>query len=237
METASSRYQGQALVTFSYDDGRRSAFENALPLHAAFNMAASFAIIAERTKIPRFRARYMSAGEVRAAAEAGVEICSHGLSHHRLTELPDAALDHELGDSRELLETMSAGRPVDALCVPFSAMDARVLAAAERHYETVRVHGRKFTPLSPKQRLVHAFGLTNKTTLGEITDLLDRAVAQKAWVTLMLHGVEKGTAAPQNPYDINTSLLEGILRHAQSHGPEKLLPVTFANVKEIQNRI
>jgi peptidoglycan/xylan/chitin deacetylase (PgdA/CDA1 family) len=71
----------------------------------------------------------MSWDELRAHAEAGVEIGSHTITHAHLTELPDAELERELVDSKAEIET-ELGRPCRYVAYPFGENDARVRAAA-----------------------------------------------------------------------------------------------------------
>ncbi len=77
------------------------------------------------------RERHLTVDEVRWLAGEGVAIGSHGITHRRLTSLPDGALAEELVASRERLERIT-GRPVDAIAYPWGAADARVTAAAGR---------------------------------------------------------------------------------------------------------
>lgn len=234
-----SRYNGQALITLVYDDGFKNTFENALPLHVEFNMQAGFAIIASRMLTPGHWDRYMEPAQVTEAAKQGVEICSHSYSHPRLTEVDDETLDAELKKSQDILnETVGGkGNKVTTFCVPFSNSDARVIAAAEKYYSTVRIKGRKFTPMHPEDdRVVYSFGLTKETTFGEVKEIIDKAVAEKAWVTLMLHGVVPNPIPDQREFDIDTGLLKQILGYIKSIGPDALLPINLSNIHEVREK-
>ncbi|TAL36148.1 MAG: hypothetical protein EPN97_06535 [Alphaproteobacteria bacterium] len=233
------RYNGQALITLVYDDGFKNSFENALPLHVEFNTQAGFAVIASRMQTPSHWDRYMEPWQVAEAARQGVEICSHSYSHPRLTEVDDETLNAELTRSQDILnETIAgSGKKVTTFCVPFSNSDERVIAAAEKYYATVRIKGRKFTPLHPKDdRVVYSFGLTKDTTFSEVKDIIDKAVAEKAWVTLMLHGVVPKPIPNQREFDIDTGLLKQILGYIKSIGPDTLLPINLSDIHEIRER-
>lgn len=71
----------------------------------------------------------MTAGEVRALADAGHEIASHSLTHPVLTRLEDEGLRRELLGSRERLEAW-LGRPVRGFAYPNGDHDARTVEAA-----------------------------------------------------------------------------------------------------------
>ena len=67
--------------------------------------------------------------ELRDVAASGVEIGAHTVSHAHLPELPDAALQRELRESRERIED-ELGRRCRYLAYPFGEDDERVHAAA-----------------------------------------------------------------------------------------------------------
>jgi peptidoglycan/xylan/chitin deacetylase (PgdA/CDA1 family) len=66
--------------------------------------------------------------QVRALLAAGWELASHTLNHPDLTTLDEAALRHEVADSRTELRRRF-GVPVDFFCYPAGRFDARVIAA------------------------------------------------------------------------------------------------------------
>ena len=73
----------------------------------------------------------LSAAEVRALAEAGITIGSHGVSHDALVLLTPEALAHELSESKWRLEEWT-GRPVAWLAYPHGEFSAAVVEATRR---------------------------------------------------------------------------------------------------------
>jgi peptidoglycan/xylan/chitin deacetylase (PgdA/CDA1 family) len=69
--------------------------------------------------------------ELREVAGRGVEIGGHTVSHPHLTELTDAELDRELGESKQRIED-ELGRPARLLAYPYGEHDARVHDAVRR---------------------------------------------------------------------------------------------------------
>ena len=55
-----------------------------------------------------------------------IEVHAHGAIHARLTWLPDALVEQELGRARETIAARLGGAPA-GFCYPFGAVDARVL--------------------------------------------------------------------------------------------------------------
>jgi peptidoglycan/xylan/chitin deacetylase (PgdA/CDA1 family) len=77
----------------------------------------------------------MTWDELRAHAERGVAIGSHGVSHTHLTRLSDEQLRRELTDSKQQIED-ELGRPCPELAYPYGEHDERVRQAArDARYE------------------------------------------------------------------------------------------------------
>lgn len=71
----------------------------------------------------------MTWDELRAHAERGVEVGSHGITHAHLTRLSDAELRRELAESKAEIEDV-LGRRCPELAYPYGEHDERVRAAA-----------------------------------------------------------------------------------------------------------
>ena len=118
-------------LVLSFDDGLLSQFEHALPVLRAQNAPAVFFVM------PGFADgvhRYMTARELRALADAGMEVGAHTCNHANLPALARAnagAFLAELVDCRRLLER-TIGRPVRYLAYPYGAVDAEVLRGVAR---------------------------------------------------------------------------------------------------------
>lgn len=68
---------------------------------------------------------------LRDAAERGLEIGAHTVTHPHLPRLGDAEIARELGESRERVEA-ELGRPCRYLAYPYGEEQPRIRAAAER---------------------------------------------------------------------------------------------------------
>ena len=69
--------------------------------------------------------------QLRELAGRGWEIGAHTITHPRLTQLDDVALEHELRESREECERQ-IGVPCRTIAYPYGDVDDRVAAAASR---------------------------------------------------------------------------------------------------------
>lgn len=125
------------LVGLSFDDGYRDFVEEAMPALAEHGFTATVYVVADRLggyndwdeQGPR--KPLMTAGQVREAAAAGVEIGSHGLTHRRLAGLDARDLAAQVTDSRHVLEDLT-GQEVAGFCYPYGSLDDAAVEAVEQ---------------------------------------------------------------------------------------------------------
>ncbi|MEV5382206.1 polysaccharide deacetylase family protein [Streptomyces sp. NPDC052721] len=131
---ARARGAGHNLVGLTFDDGYADFLDNALPLLARWQCTATLFVLPGRLGGVNAwdplgpRKPLLTADGIRRAAEAGVEIGSHGLTHVDLTRADDITLKAEITESRALLEELT-GRPVAGFCYPYGRTDQRAVNA------------------------------------------------------------------------------------------------------------
>jgi len=96
-----------SLAVLTFDDGHASNATHALPILRAHGFTATFFITASWIGRPP----YMTWDQIRALALAGMEIGTHSLTHRPPATLSPAELDHEMRESRRILEE-GLGTPV-----------------------------------------------------------------------------------------------------------------------------
>jgi peptidoglycan/xylan/chitin deacetylase (PgdA/CDA1 family) len=121
-------------VRLTFDDGNASDLSVALPLLVERGLTASFFVIAGRLGQPGS----LAADDVRALAEAGMTIGTHGMQHRSWRSLDENGYREELDEARALLEA-AAGSPIDEAACPYGAYDRRALRAL-RQREFRRVY-------------------------------------------------------------------------------------------------
>lgn len=228
-------YRNKALITFSYDDGRKNNYTTALPIHENYDIPASFAIIAGRAIDPQHWTRHMTPIEIVDAHKRGVEITSHGVMHeYKFTDLSIDSLDFELRESKRILDGfVGADQKISTLCLPYSAFNEIVLNEASKHYSLVRGHTQKLNETHGNSAFVASYGLTNITTFAQVRKEIDAAIDERKWLVLMLHGVVEDDIA-QGQYDISKNLLEKILEYVNDVGRGSLMPATFRQVSALR---
>ena len=120
----------RGLVGLTFDDGYLSVLRNALPVLLEHDFTATMFIISERLGgTNEWDAGtgpvwpLMTAAQVTAVAEAGMEIGSHTATHPRLTGMDSGRLTAEVGESRTALRELF-GLPVPGFAYPYGRMDA-----------------------------------------------------------------------------------------------------------------
>lgn len=111
-------------VDLTFDDGYASDVDVALPALAERGLSARFFPLAGRLGTPG----HVDAASVRALAEAGMTIGSHGMHHRSWRGMDTSAENEELTHARSVIAD-AAGVPVSIVACPFGAYDRRVLAA------------------------------------------------------------------------------------------------------------
>lgn len=225
-----TEWDGQALITLSYDDGRLDNYTTALQLHEKYKVPATFHIIADRMEWTREYAisnEYMHQFEVWDADRRGVEISSHSYSHPRFADITHEEVLDEFHRSKAILEQYTE-TPVVTLAVPHSAYSQETrdyVAGAVQGYIGVRVYGAVNEAIPPTDRwwLKSALALTRSSAFEDAQTLIDDAVAEKQWCILMLHRINNYSQGS----DIAPELLEKILQYITTFSELELLPVNM----------
>jgi peptidoglycan/xylan/chitin deacetylase (PgdA/CDA1 family) len=162
-ELLRARRDGRAdrLVGLTFDDGYADFVTEALPALDRHGFTATVFVVAgslgrhNTWDEPGPRKPLMTAADVRRAADAGVEVGSHSLSHVPLPRLADDELDDEARRSRRILAEIT-GRAVTGFCYPYGAVgerEIRAVAAAGYDYACA-VHA---SPLAGRHALPRTF--------------------------------------------------------------------------------
>lgn len=125
---------GQGLVGLSFDDGYADFLTAAVPLLKRHGATATVFALPGRLGGDNAwdplgpRKPLLSADGLRAAAAAGMEVASHGLTHVDLTVADDPLLRAEIHGSRARLGALT-GSEVRGFCYPYGTVDQRVADA------------------------------------------------------------------------------------------------------------
>lgn len=110
-------------VIITFDDGRLSQYNNALPVLTKYDMHATFFIF---TNAIDANDKYLTSSHIRELDALGHEIASHTILHPYLTRASHELLVKELVESKAKLERIVA-HDVVSLAYPFGLSDEAVL--------------------------------------------------------------------------------------------------------------
>ncbi|MGP3634661.1 polysaccharide deacetylase family protein [Streptomyces sp. 24-1644] len=122
----------RGLVGLTFDDGYSDFVHEALPVLLRHGCSATVFVLPGRLggsnewDRPGPHKPLLTAAGIRAAADAGMEIGSHGLRHRDLTSLAGDELRLETHRSRELLHDITGVTP-EGFCYPYGSVDERVV--------------------------------------------------------------------------------------------------------------
>ena len=100
-------------IILTFDDGHHSNYRLAFPILKKYGFKATFFIIADRVD----QDHHLTRGRIKEMADAGMEIGSHGLTHRYLPLLDHKEIEHEVCESKKILESIMK-QPVDYFAFP-----------------------------------------------------------------------------------------------------------------------
>jgi len=120
-------------VVITFDDGLACDYENALPILQEFGYTASAFVVTGKvggyndfSKNYGFsRRRMLTASEIRAMDEAGIDIGSHTVNHILLGKTEKRAAINEIRDSKAMLEDI-LGHEVSHFAYPFGSWNPAI---------------------------------------------------------------------------------------------------------------
>lgn len=116
--------QDRLPVVITFDDGNQSDLEIAAPELTARDMKGIFFPCSDRIGCNH----YLGSEELRALAEAGFTVGSHGVAHVPWKGMAKQELEVEVGQSKTEISE-ACGHPVTVAALPFGAYDAATLSA------------------------------------------------------------------------------------------------------------
>lgn len=115
-------WSGCRELVVTFDDGNRSDLTIALPALLKRGLIGHFFVLSGKLG----RQGYLRKSEVRALANAGMRIGSHGAEHVDWRRVPDEVLDNELVGARDAIAE-AIGQTIDEVAIPFGSYDRRVI--------------------------------------------------------------------------------------------------------------
>lgn len=222
-------YNGQALVTLSYDDGYQNWYHYALPLHSKYSMPGTFNIIGE--KVYSGDEHFLNSSQIWVAHDLGIEIASHTQTHPFLTAKSESEIREEFETSKFILEDLVG--EVSTLAVPYSSYNDEIREIAMDYFDGVRVYSFDTNrPDNYDPYWLKSLAVVNTMEFSTIKEWIDQAIEERSWVIIMLHGI---TEERLEEYETTPEILEQIMQYINEQGKHNLLPVNTKEGLQLMN--
>ena len=154
-------------ITITFDDSNKSDLEIAVPRLQSLGLTAKFFVLSGKIGTPG----YLTQSDVKALADQGMEVGSHGIDHVDWRGLDVFHLSREILDSRETLHGIT-GVPINAAAIPFGGYNRRVLSVLKQaNYKTVYTSDGGVT--RPSAWLKPRTSIRKDTPLSQVTHMIN----------------------------------------------------------------
>ena len=192
-----------AAVSFTFDDGLRSAIDTVAPMFESFSWRTTFFI----NSTPWYT-------EWKIMAENGHEIANHSFQHIHLIRIPDKeTLEFEINHNYEMIENNIGIAPLSFAHTYDVTNDLIDSVVFEKHL---------FSRISPP-RFCHPIEYNFATKLNQANSYIDDAIKSSDWIVPAMHGIEDGS------YPIKKDFLRQHLEYIKSKESEIWVD-TFKNI-------
>lgn len=207
LPTLAARFS-EGMVTLTFDDGRLSQYDNALPILNAAGLKATFFVMSR--KDPSF----MSRSQIRDLYAQGHEIGSHSVTHPHLTEIPKSQAKKEIENSKTKLEDVLGGKVV-SFAYPYGEFDSQIAQLVENAgYKSARTIIGALNGTARDEYKLRSYMVLRTDTAAKIKADIDDAIANKKWYILTFHDI---TSNPDK-YSTTPEIFEEIVAYIKTKG-------------------
>jgi peptidoglycan/xylan/chitin deacetylase (PgdA/CDA1 family) len=200
------------MITFAFDDGLLSQYQNAVPILNAAGFKAGFYIITNQPTSGDSNS--MTWAQIKNLNAQGFEIGGHTRTHAALTTLSSSQLNSEVSGSYQ--DLVAQGITPKAFVYPLGDVNVSVEAAVKSAgYQVARgsYYGLNGT-VSDRYNL-YDIRIDQSTSLATIQQYIDQAKADKRWLVLEIHDV---LPSGGDEYAVTTSYFQSLVNYVKQSG-------------------
>jgi peptidoglycan/xylan/chitin deacetylase (PgdA/CDA1 family) len=198
---------GSAYISLDFDDGYLSSFEHALPIiNGAGFKTTQYIITGSLSKPGR-----VSLAQVRAMQAAGNEIGAHTRTHPYLTRVSaQQAMDEICGSRKDLI---ALGITPKTFAYPEGDYNPTIESIAmQAGFAGARATRGGLNNATTDLFALRSYQTSASTTLPEMKYVIDQAIANKEWLTIVFHKTDELGSY----YNTSSQLIRGIVAYLQS---------------------
>lgn len=227
--TVKQTYAKQKYVSFTFDDGWSSIYDNAFPILNNYKFPATLFVVTDG--IGKWKG-FMNWDQVTILFNNRWEIGSHTHNHHDLTTIDQDKIEYELEHSKKILK--SKGFNPIGFASPFGNFNGAILALVKKHYKYHRNDGRATDGLKKNNSIdlynIFSFELKHDMSFEEIKWIIDNAFDENKWLILHTHRVVEGKATE---YEISAVTLQKIVAYLKSKNVEVVTIADFLKAHKL----
>lgn len=206
------------MVSIHFDDGWRSAYENAVPILNAQGFKSTNFIVSGRLN-PNYPG-YIQSPELLALQAQGHEIGAHTRTHPDLTTLSTSQMQNEIVGSRNDLTDIGI-TPVNFFAYPYGAYNTQTKSVVQNAgFSAARSSDGGYNLKTQDLSALRRQSMTSNTTFAQAKNYIDTAMNDKTWVILLFHEVNY----TGNQYSVSPELFQEIVDYLAS---KDITPVTL----------
>ena len=194
-------------VTFRFDDGWLSQYQNAVPKLNSAGYKATFYIVSRQLFENGFSG-FLNATQLKDIYNQGYEIGAHTETHLHLMQLTQSQQQSEIQGSRNDLIAMGLG-PVSSFSYPYGEYNATTLQIVKDSgfLNAASTINQYVLPTSDKYQLERK-EINASTTISQIKAMIDEASNNKKWLVFEIHQVLDTTNPPGDIYSITKTIFD-----------------------------
>ncbi len=177
----------RASITFTFDDGWRSVYENAFPVLEKCGATGTAFVVTGQIGNPA----YMTWAQLKEIAKAGWEIGSHAIRHVDLTGLSSEALNKQLAGSKRTLSQHDFNAL--SFASPHGEYDEETLQAIQSHYDAHRTLDQGINHRPFEAHRIKSFDVNrhNLDDLDQLFELIRETKETEGHLVLTFHHIDE----------------------------------------------
>ncbi len=205
----------QAKVSFTFDDGYKSALTKAAPVLNEFGFKGTEYVITNYASNTS-RVNYMRWNEIQQLQnQYGWEIGSHTVSHPLMTTVTDQEKERQVRDSKAALT--ANGINATSFATPYGDYNNSVISIAAKYYASHRgFWDTGYNAWPNNDYLIRDQQVQSGVTVNQVKAYIDQAKANGQWLVLVFHNIKDTPSTNPQDYEYGTQQLREVAAYVKS---------------------
>ncbi len=212
-EAASTSLSAQGKVSFTFDDGYKSALTKAAPTLNESGISGTSYVT---TNFIGSSAEYMTWADVaQLSTTYGWEIGGHSVTHPLSTQITPQQIELEAANCKQTL--IQHGFTPTSYATPFGDYNGQVIEAIARHYTSHRpFHDKGYNVWPYSDYLLQVQQVQSGVSVQTVKSYVDSAKQNNTWLILVFHDIKDVPSSDPQDYEYSTNDLRSIAQYVKS---------------------